>query len=85
MWDFLMWILVGAVAGWIASIIMGTNGQQGLILNIIVGVIGAAIGGWLVGLLGWGPVDGFNFWSIIVAVLGAIVLLAIVRLFTNRA
>lgn len=80
MWDWLLWILLGAVAGWIASIIMGTNGQQGLIINIVVGIIGAWLGGWLVGFLGWGPATGFNFWSLIVAVIGAIVLLAIVKL-----
>lgn len=85
MWDFILWIVLGAVAGWIASILMGTNGQQGLLMNIIVGVIGAALGGWIVGFFGWGPADGFNFWSLIVAVLGAIVLLAIVRLFTRNA
>jgi len=83
MWDFIVWIVVGAVAGWIASIIMGRNAQQGLLLNIIVGVIGAAIGGWLVGLFGMG--DGGLIWSTLVAVLGSVVLLAIVGLFTKKA
>lgn len=83
MWDFIVWIVIGAVAGWIASMIMGTDRQQGLLLNIIVGVIGAAIGGWVVGLLGMG--EGGLIWSTLVAVLGAVILLAIVRLVTNRA
>ena len=80
MWEFIVWIALGAVAGWIASIIMGTNGQQGLLLNIIVGVVGATIGGWIMGFFGQGGATGFNFWSVIVAVVGAVVLLAVVRM-----
>lgn len=83
MWDFIVWIVVGAIAGWIASIIMGRNSQQGLLMNIIVGVVGAAIGGWLVGLFGMGA--GSFIWSTLVAVLGAVVLLAVVGLFTKKA
>lgn len=82
MWDFIMWIVIGGLAGWIASIIMGRNAQQGLLLNIIVGVIGAAIGGWLISLLGMG--DGGFIWSLLVAVLGSVVLLAIVGFVTKR-
>ncbi|MGB3713524.1 MAG: GlsB/YeaQ/YmgE family stress response membrane protein [Candidatus Promineifilaceae bacterium] len=78
------WLILGGLAGWIASMIAGRNDQQGCIMNIIVGIIGAAIGGAIVGLLGGGGVTGFNLPSLIVAVLGAVVLLAIVNLITRR-
>lgn len=73
------WIIVGALAGWIASMIMGKNAQMGAIANIIVGIIGAFIGGFVANLLGMGGVDGINIWSILVAILGAVILLAIVK------
>lgn len=73
------WILLGGVAGWIASIIKGTRAQMGLSANIIVGIIGAFIGGWLLGLLGVGPATGFNLPSIFVAVVGAVVLLTLLN------
>lgn len=77
----LSWIIVGGLAGWIASMIMGTNAQQGIFLNIIVGIIGALIGGWIMSAMGYGGFSGFNFYSFFVALGGAIVLLAIIRLF----
>lgn len=77
-----MWILFGALAGWLASMIAGTNESQGAIGNIIVGIIGAFIGGFLVSLIGGEGVDGFNLYSLGVAVLGAVVLLFITRKFT---
>lgn len=76
---FLGWIIIGAIAGWIASIIMGTNRQQGCLLNIVVGILGGILGGFLFSLIGGTGVTGFNLWSLLVAVIGAIVLLAIVR------
>ena len=78
------WIILGGLAGWIASIITGRNQQQGCLMNIVVGVVGAAIGGALVGLIGGSSVTGFNLWSLIVAVLGAVVLLAAVNFFTRK-
>ncbi len=72
------WIIVGALAGWIASMIMGKNAQMGAIANIIVGIIGAFIGGFVMNLLGFGGVDGLNISSILVAILGAVILLAII-------
>ena len=77
---FIIWIVFGALAGWIASMIMKTNGQQGLLLDIIVGIVGAVLGGWIMSMFGEGGVDGFNLYSFIVAVLGAVVLLAIVKM-----
>lgn len=81
-WNIISWILFGALAGWIASMIMGTNAQQGAIGNIVVGILGAVIGGWLVGLFG-GEIGGFNLASLLVAILGAVILLFIVRMFTG--
>lgn len=81
--NFIIWIVVGGVIGWIASIIMKTDGQQGLFLNVIVGLIGALIGGWLISpLVGAGTInDGtFNMGSLLVSLLGAVILLAIVNL-----
>lgn len=80
----ILWIIFGALAGWIASMIMKTNQQQGLLLDIVVGIVGALIGGWIMTIFGEGGVDGFNLYSFIVAVLGAVVLLAIVK-FIRRA
>jgi len=82
--SLLGWIILGALAGWIASIIMGRNDRMGCITNIIVGVIGAFLGGWIFSLFGGTPMTGFNLWSLLVAIVGAVVLLAIVGLFTRR-
>ena len=81
--NFIIWIVVGGLIGWIASIIMKTDGQQGLFLNIVVGLIGALIGGWLISpLIGAGTInDGaFNFASLLVSLVGAVLLLAAVNL-----
>lgn len=77
------WLILGGLAGWIASLLTGRKDQQGCLMNIIVGIVGAAIGGAVVGILGGGGVSGFNLWSLIVAVIGAVVLLAVVNLFTK--
>lgn len=73
------WIVLGGLAGWIASMIMGTNASMGLAANIVVGIVGALIGGFLFSLLGGADVTGFNLWSLFVAVIGSIILLAIVK------
>jgi uncharacterized membrane protein YeaQ/YmgE (transglycosylase-associated protein family) len=74
----LLWIVFGAIAGWIASMIVKSN--QGLLLDIIVGIVGALIGGWIMSMLGYGGVSGFNVYSLLVAILGSVVLLAIVKM-----
>lgn len=74
----LSWIIVGGLAGLIAQWIMG--GRMGCLMTVILGIVGALIGGFLMSLFGYGGVDGINIWSIIVATLGAIVLLAIARM-----
>jgi len=82
--DFLVWIIFGAIAGWIASIIMKKNKKMGAIANIIVGIIGAFIGGYIIDALGIEVEAGFNFISLLVAVVGAVVLLFILGLFSRR-
>jgi uncharacterized membrane protein YeaQ/YmgE (transglycosylase-associated protein family) len=82
---WLAWLIVGAVSGWLASIVMRTNASQGLLLDIIVGIIGAFIGGFLFNAIGVTGVTGFDIWSVFVAFVGAVVLLGVLRLFTGRA
>ncbi len=77
--NLLLWIIFGALVGWIASLVMGTDAQQGLVLNIVVGVIGAFLGGTIMNFFGASSVTGFNLYSFIVALVGSIVLIAIVR------
>ena len=73
--DILLWILFGAIAGWLASLVMGTDAQMGALANIIVGIVGALIGGFLMNAFGAPGVTGFNLGSMVVAVLGAVVLI----------
>jgi uncharacterized membrane protein YeaQ/YmgE (transglycosylase-associated protein family) len=77
--EIILWIVFGGLVGWIASLIMKTDPQQGIVLNIVVGIVGAVIGGWLMNLFGQSAVTGFNFYSFIVAFLGAVVLIFIVK------
>ncbi len=75
----ILWIIFGALVGWVASMIMKTDAQQGTLLNIIVGVVGAVIGGWIMSVIGESGVGGFNLYSFLVALFGACVLIAVVR------
>ena len=75
----ILWILFGGLVGWIASMFMKTDAQQGVGLNIIVGIVGAVLGGWIMSFFGKTGVTGFNLYSFLVALLGAIVLIAIVK------
>lgn len=78
--NWLVWIIFGAIAGWIASIVMGKNKQMGAIANIVVGIIGAFLGGWIMSFFGAQGVTGFNLPSLLVAVVGAVALLFVVGL-----
>lgn len=81
--NIIAWILFGALVGWLASIIMRTDEEQGAMSNIIIGIIGAFLGGALSGWLGGPGVSGFNLSSIVVATLGAVVLIFFIRLITR--
>lgn len=83
----IIWLIMGGVVGWVASLIMGTSGQQGIILNIVVGIIGALIGGWLIGpLVGAGSInEGITVMSFVVSLVGAVILLGILSLFNRRS
>ncbi|MEQ8860775.1 MAG: GlsB/YeaQ/YmgE family stress response membrane protein [Pseudomonadales bacterium] len=78
----IIWLVVGGLVGWVASMIMGTNGQQGIILNVVVGIVGALIGGWLIGpLLGAGSInEAITPMSFVVSLVGAVLLLALLSL-----
>jgi uncharacterized membrane protein YeaQ/YmgE (transglycosylase-associated protein family) len=80
--NFIIWIIAGAVIGWVASRIMGTSARQGLLLDIVVGIVGAFLAGWfLTPLFGVGTINqsDFSLPALLVSLLGAIILLAIVR------
>jgi uncharacterized membrane protein YeaQ/YmgE (transglycosylase-associated protein family) len=79
------WVILGAVAGWLASVITGRNSRMGCLSNIIIGVLGAVIGGFLVNLLGGEGAIAFNLKGLGIAVLGAVVLLLITGLFKRRS
>jgi uncharacterized membrane protein YeaQ/YmgE (transglycosylase-associated protein family) len=77
MLHILAWLVLGLIAGFIASKIVNKQGNQGLLMNIVIGVVGAEVGGWLFRLFGMSGVTGFNVWSLLVAVVGAVILLFI--------
>lgn len=79
----IVWIIFGALAGWIASIIMKTDYEQGMVKDIVMGVVGAIVGGFLMGLVGQSGVTGFNLYSLLVAVIGAVVVIYIGRRMRN--
>ena len=79
------WIIFGALAGWLASLIMGTNAEQGAFANIIIGIVGAVLGGFLSRLIGGSGVTGFNLGSLVGAVIGAVLLLGLYRALSPRA
>jgi uncharacterized membrane protein YeaQ/YmgE (transglycosylase-associated protein family) len=83
--NFILWLVLGALAGWIASMIMGTNRQQGLLMDVVVGIVGAFLGGFIFNtLFNSAGVTGFNLPSLLVAVVGAVVLLWLIRLVRGR-
>ncbi len=83
--SFLLWIVLGALAGWVASIVMGTDAQQGALMNIVLGILGAAVGGFLMSLFGAPGVQGFDLYSLIVAIVGAVSLIWLGKVFLNRS
>lgn len=77
--NFILWLIIGGVIGWLASIVMRTDGQQGIVLNVVVGIVGAFIGGLV---FSGGSINGapLSLYSFLVSLVGAIILLAIVNL-----
>ncbi len=73
----ILWIIFGALAGWIASAIMKSN--DGVLMDIVIGIVGAILGGWIMSFFGQGGISGFNIYSFLIAIFGAVVLIAIVR------
>lgn len=81
--NFIIWLIVGGVIGWLASVLMKTNGQQGLFLNVVVGIVGAMLAGWFISpMLGIGTInqDNFSVSSMAISFVGAAILLGIVNL-----
>ena len=76
----IIWLIVGGIVGWLASIIMRRDAQQGIIMNIVVGIVGALIAGWL---FGGGINQAITLWTFLYSLIGAVILLAIVNLFTR--
>lgn len=86
--NFIIWLIVGGLIGWVASIIMRTNAQQGMLLNIVVGIVGSFLGGWLVApLLGSATVNqnDFSVRGLLASLIGAVILLAIVNLVRRKS
>ena len=82
--NIIIWLVVGGILGWLASLVMKTDGQQGIFLNVVVGIVGALIAGFLIApLFGTGTINSndFSISGLIVSFVGAVVLLAIVNLF----
>lgn len=85
--SFILWIVIGGLLGWVASMIMGTNDSQGKFLNVIVGIVGAFLGGLILApMFGTGTINQYDFsaGSLIVSLLGAVILLFLVGLFRRR-
>ena len=86
--NIIIWLIVGGILGWLASIVMKTDGQQGMFLNVVVGIVGAVLGGWVLSpLFGVGTINQNNFSApaLLVSLLGAVILLAIVNLVRRGA
>lgn len=81
--NIIIWLVVGGLIGWVASVVMRTDGQQGMLLNVVVGIVGAALGGWFLSpLVGVSTINQSNFSvaGLLVSLAGAVILLAIVNL-----
>lgn len=78
----LLWIIFGGIVGWVASLIMNTDKEQGVLLNVVIGVVGAVIGGWMMSFFGESGIsgfNGFNLYSFVVALIGAVILVTVAK------
>lgn len=80
----LSWIIIGGIAGWLASIFTGNDKRMGLGSNILVGILGGFIGGFLINIIGGRGVTGFNLWSLLVSFIGSVVLLIIINAIAKK-
>lgn len=80
--SIIVWIIIGGLAGWIANMIMKTDGS--LVKNIVTGIVGALIGGFVMSFFGATGFTGFNLWSFLVALIGSIILIAVINLLTGK-
>ena len=83
--NLLVWLILGGISGWIASKITNNDAKMGVGLNLVVGIVGAFIGGWLAGIFGLGPATGLNLWSFIISIVGAVILLLVVSAFKRKS
>lgn len=82
--NILLWLVFGGLTGWIASLIMKTDAQQGILENVVVGIVGAFIGGYLMEQIGETGVSGFNIRSLVVAVIGAVIFIALYKMIRRK-
>jgi len=80
----ILWIIFGGVVGWFASIITHNNNRMGLVANVLVGLVGAFIGGFLAHSFGGTPIDIFSFWGLVYALIGAVILLFLLNLLSGK-
>jgi uncharacterized membrane protein YeaQ/YmgE (transglycosylase-associated protein family) len=83
--SFLAWLVLGLIAGWVGSMIVNRGRGEGLLLDIVLGVVGAFVGGFLFNMFGAAGVSGLNLYSMLVAVVGAVVVLALYHLLVRRS
>lgn len=86
--NVLVWLVVGGLVGWVASMLMNTDGQQGILMNVIVGIVGAVLGGWLLGgYFGASTINQGNFSlnALVVSLIGAVILIALLKLVRRSA
>jgi uncharacterized membrane protein YeaQ/YmgE (transglycosylase-associated protein family) len=86
--NFILWLIVGGIIGWLASLVMRTDAKQGIFLNIVVGIVGAMLGGWLIApLVGGASINqgDFSISGLVVSFIGAVILLAVVNLIRRGA
>ena len=78
----ILWIIFGALVGWLASLVMGTDAKQGALGNILLGILGAFLGGLLMNMFGYSGISGFNLYSTLVAILGAVIIVGVSKVFS---